>query len=78
MKNKTLLIISREYLTRIQKKSFIIVTILMPVLFAAMIVLPVMLVQISENKKFSKILVVDESEIFINNFTMKHFNICDC
>ena len=69
MKNKTLLIISREYLTRIQKKSFIIITILMPVLLVAMIVLPVMLVQISENKKFSKILVVDESEIFINNFT---------
>ena len=69
MKNKTLLIISREYLTRIQKKSFIIITILMPILLVAMIVLPVMLVQISENKKFSKILVVDESEIFINNFT---------
>ena len=69
MKNKTLLIISREYLTRIQKKSFIIITILMPVLLVAMIVLPVVLVQISENKKFSKILVVDESEIFINNFT---------
>ena len=69
MKNKTLLIISREYLTRIQKKSFIIITILMPILLVAMIVLPVMLVQISESKKFSKILVVDESEIFINNFT---------
>lgn len=69
MKNKTLLIISREYLTRIQKKSFIIITILMPVLLAAMIVLPVLLVQLSESKKFSKILVVDESEIFINNFT---------
>ena len=75
MKNKTLLIISREYLTRIQKKSFIIITILMPVLLVAMIVLPVMLVQISENKKFSKILVVDESEIFINNFTdNKHYS----
>ena len=69
MKNKTLLIISREYLTRIQKKSFIIITILMPVLLVAMIVLPVVLVQVSESKKFSKILVVDESEIFINNFT---------
>ena len=28
MKNKTFLIICREYLTRIQKKSFIIITIL--------------------------------------------------
>ena len=75
MKNKTLLIISREYLTRIQKKSFIIITILMPVLLAAMIVLPVLLVQLSESKKFSKVLVVDESEIFINNFTDdKHYS----
>ena len=69
MKNKTFLIICREYLTRIQKKSFIIITILMPVLLVAMIALPVLLVVKSENEQFSKILVVDESEIFINNFT---------
>ena len=68
MKNKTLLIISREYLTRIQKKSFIIVTILMPVLFAAMIVLPILLISLNEKRQFSRILVVDESELFINNF----------
>lgn len=68
MKNKTLLIISREYLTRIQKKSFIIITILMPILLVAMIVLPVLLISLNEQKQFSRILVVDESEIFINNF----------
>lgn len=68
MKNKTLLIISREYLTRIQKKSFIIITILMPVLLVAMIVLPALLMVMSEKKQFSNVLVVDESEIFINNF----------
>lgn len=68
MKNKTLLIISREYLTRIQKKSFIIITILMPILLVAMIVLPVLLVTLSEQRQFSRILVVDESEVFINNF----------
>ena len=62
------MIISREYLTRIQKKSFIIITILMPILLVAMIVLPVLLITISEKKQFSKILVVDESEIFNNNF----------
>jgi ABC-2 type transport system permease protein len=69
MKNKTLLIISREYLTRIQKKSFIIITILMPILLVAMIVLPALLIVMNEQKQFSRILVVDESEIFINNFT---------
>lgn len=74
MKNKTLLIISREYLTRIQKKSFIIITILMPILLVAMIVLPVLLVTINEQRQFSRILVVDQSEIFINNFKdSKHY-----
>ena len=68
MKNKTLLIISREYLTRIQKKSFIIITILMPLLLVAMIVLPVLFMTLSEKRQFSRILVVDESEVFINNF----------
>ncbi len=38
--NKIGLIIWREYLTRVRKKSFIIMTILGPVLFAALIVLP--------------------------------------
>jgi ABC-2 type transport system permease protein len=38
--NKILLIIKREYLTRIKKKSFIIMTILSPVIFAAMMVVP--------------------------------------
>lgn len=69
MKNKTLLIISREYLTRIQKKSFIIITILMPILLVAMIVLPALLIVMNEQKQYSRILVVDESEVFINNFT---------
>ena len=68
MKNKTLLIISREYLTRIQKKSFIVITILMPILLVAMIVLPALLMVMHEERQFSKVLVVDETEIFINNF----------
>lgn len=41
--NKTLLIIAREYITRVRKKSFILMTFLGPVLFAALIVLPSML-----------------------------------
>jgi len=38
--SKISLIIQREYLTRVKKKSFIIMTIIGPVLFAAMMVLP--------------------------------------
>ena len=38
--NKINLIIWREYLTRVQKKSFIVMTLIGPVLFAALIILP--------------------------------------
>ncbi|MCW3804364.1 ABC transporter permease [Plebeiibacterium marinum] len=38
--NKILLIINREYLTRVRKKSFIIMTLLSPLIFAGMIVVP--------------------------------------
>lgn len=38
--NKIGLIIGREYLTRVRKKSFIVMTLIGPVLFAALIVLP--------------------------------------
>ncbi len=38
--NKISLIIGREYLTRVRKKSFIIMTIIGPVLFAALIIIP--------------------------------------
>ncbi len=41
--NKTFLIIAREYITRVRKRSFILMTFLGPVLFAALIVLPGML-----------------------------------
>ena len=65
--NKTLLIIAREYLTRVKKKSFIVMTILGPILMAALIIVPVYIS--NKNLKEVKILVVDENEFFINNFT---------
>ncbi len=68
MKNKTLLIISREYTTRVRKKSFIILTLLLPILIAALIILPVLLVMHSEQNQKASVLVVDDTEIFINAF----------
>lgn len=63
--NKILLIIQREYLTRVKKKSFIIMTILGPVLLAGMMIVPIyMATRESETKK---VMVVDESYLFINN-----------
>lgn len=68
MKNNISLIIAREYITRVRKKSFIIITILMPVLLAAVIVLPVLLVMQSEKGQHANVLVVDDTEMFINSF----------
>lgn len=62
------LIISREYFTRVKKKSFIILTILMPVMIAALIVLPVLLVLHNEKSQTAKVLVVDDTDIFLNAF----------
>jgi ABC-2 type transport system permease protein len=56
--NKIGLIIGREYVTRIRKKSFIIMTIIGPVLFAALIVLPGWLAQV-EDKEMLEIAVVE-------------------
>lgn len=46
--NKIHLIISREYLTRVRKKSFIIMTIVGPLLFAAIFILPAWLAQMGD------------------------------
>lgn len=62
------LIISREYLTRVRKKSFIIITLLWPILMAALIALPALLVMQSEKNQHAHVLIVDETNIFINSF----------
>jgi ABC-2 type transport system permease protein len=57
------LIIKREYSTRVKKKSFIIMTILGPILFAALMITPAILMQL-EDDEFKKIAVIDESGMF--------------
>jgi ABC-2 type transport system permease protein len=57
------LIIKREYSTRVKKKSFIIMTILGPILFAALMITPAILMQM-EDDDFKKIAVIDESGMF--------------
>lgn len=61
--NKLFLIISREFLIRVKKKSFIIMTILTPLLFAALIVMPSLIMTLSSGNKGQKILVIDRSEL---------------
>lgn len=65
--NKTLLIIKREYLSRVKKKSFIIMTILGPVLMAATIILPAFLADWSEATK-KRVAVLDETGWFYEKF----------
>ena len=60
--NKTLLIISREYLSRVKKKSFIIMTFLGPILLASLFVASVWLSLNSEDTQ--NVLVVDDLQLF--------------
>ena len=63
--NKITLIIKREYLTRVRKRSFIIMTILGPLLFGAIVIAPAWLTTL-EDKEVKKIAVIDSSHIFVN------------
>jgi ABC-2 type transport system permease protein len=60
---KILLIIQREYLTRVRKKSFLIMTVLGPVLFAAFMVIPAWFATM-EDTEVRTIAVVDSTGIF--------------
>ena len=66
--NKIGLIIKREYLTRVRKRSFLIMTFLGPILMAAIYVIPIMLALKSSNEKM-RVAVVDESHWFEDRFT---------
>ena len=64
--NKISVIRKREYLTRVRKKSFIIMTILAPLLMAALIVVPSLLMM-NDDKDFKKIAVIEDgSDLFRN------------
>ena len=56
------IIIGREYLNRVKKKSFLIVTFLVPVLFAALCLLPALIIN-GLNEESKTLAVVDESSV---------------
>ena len=64
--NKVSLIIKREYLTRVRKKSFIIMTILGPLLFAGIFASMFLLNKVDTEKH--TIVVVDKSNLFKGKF----------
>ena len=55
--SKILIIIQREFLTRIQKKSFILLTILMPFIIATVAVAPLLLASIKDDTQHTVMLV---------------------
>ena len=57
------IIIAREYSTRVKKKSFIIGTLLVPILFATMIVVPMLIAMYSSDNKVRTIAVSDASGV---------------
>lgn len=62
------IIIEREYLERVKKKSFIFTTILMPVLMLALMALPVLIVQYMEGTT-TQVFVVDNNGAFTGRLT---------
>jgi ABC-2 type transport system permease protein len=64
--NKILLIIRREFLTRVKKRSFIVMTILGPLLMAAIVIVPVYVATMSNEVK--TLSVIDETGFFYGKF----------
>lgn len=61
--NKFILVASREFLTRVKKKSFIILTVLMPFIFAALVFVPIWLSSIKDN---------DQKDVAVSDVTGKY------
>lgn len=62
--NKLFLIIQREYFSRVKKKSFLIMTLLGPLLMAGVMIVPVWLAM--RDKTDHQVLVLDQSGLFID------------
>ena len=64
--NKISVIIKREYVTRVRKKSFIIMTILAPLLMAAIIIVPTLIMS-NQSGEFKKIAVIEDNSTLFKN-----------
>ncbi len=75
--NKTWIILKREYLIRVRKKSFIVTTLVVPLLMAGLMVIPMWLAM-RDDKQERLIAVYDESALFYDQlgqegYTKYHF-----
>jgi ABC-2 type transport system permease protein len=62
----------REYLSRVKKKSFIIMSIVGPLLFAALMIAPAWLAQMEDTEE-KLIAVIDSSKLFVNTIPETEF-----
>lgn len=76
MNNKISLILQREYLTRVRKKSFIIMTLLGPLLFAAMMLIPAWIGSM-EDEEEKKIAVFDHTGLYIDRIDNTNLMVFD-
>ncbi len=67
MFKKIFIIIKREYISRVKKKSFVVMTILGPILFAALITLPVIIAQMSDSDY--EVGIVDDTDFFYDQLS---------
>lgn len=65
-RNNTWVILQREYMNRVRKKSFLVMTILMPLLFVALMFAPALLSNVGKQSK--SYLVVDETGTYTASF----------
>lgn len=67
--NKILIIIQREFLNRVSKKSFILLTILMPFIFAALIFVPALLSTVKSDE-VKQVVIIDHTQSTSDNSRM--------
>lgn len=68
MANNTLIVIRREFLERVKKKSFIITTLIMPLVMLALMVTPV-LISMYATGDAKKVMVIDRSQVLAPGLT---------
>ena len=71
--HKIWLIIKREYLVRIRKKSFIVMTILGPLLIAALMIIPIYLATESQQERI--IAINQQEKVLLEDTEFLHFSI---
>lgn len=66
------LIIQREFNSRVKKKSFIILTILIPFLFAGLVFLPLLISQVKDTE-VKKVVIIDQTGIYSSHFKSSEY-----